>query len=27
VTFLSYGKNRQERQGAAQDDEADDVPF
>ena len=27
VTFLSYGKNRQERQGVAQDDEADDVPF
>ena len=27
VTFLSYGKSRQERQGAAQDDEADDVPF
>jgi single-strand DNA-binding protein len=27
VTFLSYGKNRQERVGAAQDDEADDVPF
>jgi single-strand DNA-binding protein len=27
VTFLSYGKNRQERKGAAQDDEADDVPF
>ena len=27
VTFLAYGKNRQERQGAAQDDEADDVPF
>ena len=27
VTFLSYGKNRQERQDAAQDDEADDVPF
>ncbi len=27
VTFLSYGKNRQERQGAAQDDETDDVPF
>ena len=27
VTFLSYGKNRQERQGATQEDEADDVPF
>lgn len=27
VTFLSYGKNRQERQGAAQENEADDVPF
>lgn len=27
VTFLSYGKSRQERQGATQDDEADDVPF
>ena len=27
VTFLSYGKSRQERQGAAQDDDADDVPF
>ena len=27
VTFLSYGKSRQERQGAPQEDEADDVPF
>jgi single-strand DNA-binding protein len=27
VTFLSYGKARQQQQGAAQDDEADDVPF
>jgi single-strand DNA-binding protein len=27
VTFLSYGKSRQERQGTTQDDEADDVPF
>ena len=27
VTFLSYGENRQERHGAAQDDEADDAPF
>lgn len=27
VTFLSYGKSRQERQGAAQDNEDDDIPF
>ena len=27
VTFLSYGQSREERQGAAQDDDADDVPF
>jgi single-strand DNA-binding protein len=27
VTFLSYGKARQQQQGATQDDEADDVPF
>ena len=27
VTFLSYGKSRQQQQGAAQDNEDDDIPF
>ena len=27
VTFLSYGKSRQEQQAPAQDDLDDDVPF
>ena len=27
VTFLSYGKSRQQQQGPAQDNEDDDIPF
>ncbi len=27
VTFLSYGKSRQQQQGPAQDNEEDDIPF
>ena len=27
VTFLSYGKSRQQQPSAPQDDEADDIPF